>query len=207
MMKKIDLNFSYKGDRQYIQGPDIFNQCFRVLMEQTLDEVGNLEFAIHKMTDSNLTLMLYQKQQAPEVDSRDIAILKFSSCGRLWQANLINADTKPVDRVPYDENSIIELCEIDADARWIILKSGEAPYSDMETLVSMNKALHMKLFPQLQGSWVFCRWESPRWPLEGGMKSVCVRIVQTLGTRLTKSEVSFEGEVLGYIYFSARNNQ
>lgn len=208
MMTKIALNFRYKGDRQYIHGTDMFNQCFKVLKEQTQGEIGNLEFAIHKMTDSNLSLILYQKQQAPEVDYRDIAILKFSSCGLLWQANLINADTKPTDRYSYDEASIIELCEIDETARYIFLNGGETPYSEIETLVSMTKALHLKLFPQLQGSWVFCRWESPRWPLgSGSMRSVSIRLMQAVGTRLTKSEVSLEGEVLGHIYFSARNSQ
>lgn len=206
-MKKIDLNFRYKGDRQYIHGTDMFNQCLRVLKEQTQGEIGNLEFAIHKMTDSNLSMMLYQNQQALEVDCRDIAILKFSSCGLLWQANLINADTKPADRYSYDEASIVELCEIDEAARYIFLNGGETPYSEMETLVSMNKALHLKLFPQLQGSWVFCRWESPLWPLSGSLGNVSIRLIQAVGTRLTKSEVSLEGEVLGHIYFSARNIQ
>lgn len=206
-MKKIDLNFRYKGDRQYIHGTDMFNKCFRVMKEQTQGKIENLEFTIHKMTDSNLSLMLYQNQQFLDVDDRDIAILKFSSCGLLWQANLINADTKPTDRYSYDEASIVELCEIDDTARYIFLNSGETPYSEIETLVSMTKALHLKLFPQLLSSWVFCRWESPCWPLGGSMRGVCIRLLQAAGTRLTKSEVSLEGEVLGNIYFSARNTQ
>lgn len=206
-MKKIDLNFRYKGDRQYVHGTDILNQCYRVLKEQTKNKIENLEFTIHKMTDSNLSLILYQNQQFSEVDARDIAILKFSSCGLLWQANLINADTKPTDRYSYDEASIVKLCEIDDTARHIFLNSGESPYSEIETLVSMTKALHLKLFPQLRSSWVFCRWESPRWPLRGSLRGVYISLLQAAGTRLTKSKVSLEGEVLGNIYFSARNTQ
>ncbi|MFT5438697.1 MAG: hypothetical protein ACI9MJ_000557 [Alphaproteobacteria bacterium] len=207
MMKKFELNFSYKGTRQYIQGPDMFNQCIVALNENNQPHIEDVEFTIHKMTGANLSLRLFPRDEAPEKDKQDIAILKFGSGGDLWQATLVNADSNPANRQPYDEAPVVDQCDIDEEARAIWFKGHQAPYSDIETLVSMNKALHQRLFPDLPGQWVFVGWQSRCWPLQTKFEDTGIRLIKALGTRLTEAEVCRGDETLGSIYFSARTDQ
>jgi hypothetical protein len=206
-MKRFELDFSFKGARQYIQGPDIFDESVRLLREQAGDNLEFLEFVIHRMTDRNLYLTLYPAAQVPQLDAQDVAELKFTVSGQSWVARLTDTANQPASRRPYDETMVVEKCEIDEVERRIVFRRGETPYSMMETLVSMNKALHLKVFPDARGSWVFCQWNSPHWPLDESLNGVCIQLKQALGTRLTRAEVSLDDRVIGQMYFSARDKQ
>jgi hypothetical protein len=205
-MKNIDLAFCFKGARQYIHGTDMLNQCTALLREKLGGGLEQLDFVIHRMTDRNLCLSLYPAESVPDFDALEVAGLKFAVAGKYWDARLSDADDSPDCRYPYDEDVVVHLSSLDAVGRQIVLQQ-EAPYSEIETLVAMTKALHQKVFPELDGSWVFCRWSSPRWPLAENLRGVCIKLTQTLGTRLTRSEVSLDGKMLGHIYFSARSSK
>lgn len=203
-MTKQELNFSFKGARQYIQGPDIFNECTRLLQAQFTNTLEKIEFVIHRMTDSNLVLILREQTVPPQPNAHAVAEFKFQAANKHWEAQLIETGVRPDARNPYDESEVVDRCCINVQDRCIVLDHGESPYSVMETLVSMNKAMHLRVFPGMEGSWLFCRWSSPRWPLGTSLNGVRIQLIQTLGTRLTRAEVSREGNVLGHIYFSAR---
>jgi hypothetical protein len=205
-MKNVDLAFCFKGARQYIHGTDMLNQCTTVLREKLVGGLEQIDFVIHRMTDRNLCLSLYPAESAPEFDVQEVAGLKFSVAGKYWDARLTDADDSPDCRYPYDEDVVVHLSSLDAVGRQIVLQQ-ETPYSEIETLVAMTKALHQKVFPDLSGSWVFCRWSSPRWPLDNSLNGVRIQLIHALGTRLTRSEVSLDGKMLGHIYFSARSSK
>ncbi len=206
-MKSYELNFSFKGARQYIQGPDIFNECVCLLQEQFNGTLEGVEFVIHRMTDSNLLLTVCNQEESHQPVAQAVAELRFKAGGKSLEALLVEKGGRPESRHTYDESLVVDRCDIDLQDRQIVFDGGEVPYSAMETLVSMNKALHLKVFPNLVGSWVFCRWSCPRWPLSDNLNGVRIQLIQALGTRLTRSEVSLEGNVLGHIYFSARSNK
>ncbi len=206
-MKSYELNFSFNGARQYIHGPDIFNECVRLLQEQFNGALEGVEFVIHRMTDSNLMLTVCEQEGSPQPVAQAVAEFRFKAGGKNWEALLVEKGGRPESRNAYDESLVVDRCDIDLQGRHVVLDRGEAPYSAMETMVSMNKALHLKVFPDLDGSWVFCRWSSPQWPLAESLSGVCIQLTQTLGTRLTRSEVSLDGKVLGHIYFSARSSK
>lgn len=206
-MKKFELNFSFKGKRQYIQGPDIFNECANILKSQFRGALQDVEFVIHRMTDRDLVLVLHEEMSGAEPDALPMAQFSFHVAGQKWSCDLLELNGKPAARNEYDESLVVNLCDIDVSGRQIVLSRGAAPFSAMETLVSMNKAMHQLVFPEIEGSWVFCRWSSPVWPLAQGLHGVCIQLIQALGTRLTRSQVSLNGQVLGHIYFSARPNK
>jgi hypothetical protein len=68
----------------------------------------------------------------------------------------------------------------------------------------MTKALHLAVYPQKPGQWLFARLEAPRWPLEGVGDGLEVQLGSGVGTRLTKSAGRRGGEFLAWIYFSLR---
>jgi hypothetical protein len=200
-----ELDFSFKGKRDYVQGTDMFNESARFLGSVFGSQIEYVEFIIHRMVSSNLTLQLYGRDEAPQLDARVVATLKFSTNAMLWEAHLIPSERQPKDRFPYDEFLVIEKCKIDLVTKSISFCSDSSPYSAVETLVAMNKALHLKLFPDLDTQWVFCRWDSHFYPLAENLYGVSINLKQALGTRLTKAEIILQGNILGYIYFSAKD--
>lgn len=206
MIKPIMLQCCFKGERTYLQGADMMNHSLAHVRETLGADLSQLDFSIHRMTGANLILSLAATARAPVGLGNDVAIASFEAAGKSWQARLSDAESRPDCRYPYDEDVLIRRCSLDSQQRSILLE-GETPYTPIETIVAMTKALHLTLFPRLEGSWAFCRWESPHWPLPPILGALSVRLVQALGTRLTKSQVWHEEAKIGEIYFSARQNQ
>jgi hypothetical protein len=198
-----ELEFKFKGSRKYIQGPDILNKSFEVIEGALFGVIENLRFTIHKMTGANLVLIINSNDE--ELKSKDeiVAELQFSFEGRHWAGVLREGVTSPKVSYEYDESCIAEICNIDQTKHCATLMRA-SPFSAIETIVSMTKLLHSQIFPQIGGSWVFCRWDSPEWPIPHDLKGVDVTLMQALGTRLTRSRVTLNGRQLGQIYFSAK---
>jgi hypothetical protein len=206
-MKSFNLAFSYKGVRHYIHGSDMLNKCAELLRHQFPGNLQHFSFAIHRMTSSNLVLQLQEIVDCePKIQESDIASLRFEASGQTWIGRLVETGERPTERISYDEEKVLRLCVIEQNSRSIALHLN-SPYTAFETIISMTKALHLNAYPNMTAQWTFCRWESLHWPLVGCLKGVNICLVQTLGTRLTKSAVILNGENLGHIYFSARNNK
>ena len=139
----------------------------------------------------------------PEQDN--IAMLRLTVGDEQIQARIRSDSGVPDQRVAYDESLVTKQCQIDAAARSIKLVNDDSGFSQIEVLVSMNKALHFAVLDKpADTTWVFCRWDSPAWPLPDDLSGVIVMLKQTLGTRLTRADVELDGQMLGQIYFSAK---
>lgn len=202
-MKNVDLGVCFKGARQYVHGTDMLNKSVALLTQELGTSLEQLDFVIHRMTDRNLCLNLDSAEDAVEFQASDVAELKFFVGGHAWVARLSEMHDTLVCRYPYDEDIVVTRCHLNVQERQIVL-TDDAPYSKIETLVAMTKLLHQATFQDTAGNWVFCRWSSPFWPLAQGLNGVRIQLVQALGTRLTRSVVSLNGQTLGDIYFSAR---
>lgn len=203
-MNDCKLKLAFKGERNYVQGTTIFDETIRLLSAAGHSQLNNLEFLIHKITSANLRLVIETHHDtAPAFD--DIAVMKFVANGQPMHACIRPDAGVPDVRVPYDESAVVDRCEIDAATRSIRLVLDDSGFSQIEVLVSMNKALHLAVLEKPEGtSWVFCRWDSPCWLLPADLSGVTVTLKQTLGTRLTRADVELRGQVLGQIYFSAK---
>jgi hypothetical protein len=204
-MNRYKLKLGFKGERKYIQGPDILNQAMQCIFQTYQGDLGNVEFLIHRMTGKDLYLEFesLDKGVVPEPD--DIAILRLTVGNEQIQARIRPDSGTPDQRVAYDESLVTKQCQLDAATRSIKLVNDDSGFSQIEVLVSMNKALHLAVLDKpADTSWVFCRWDSPVWPLRADLSGATVTLKQTLGTRLTRADVELDGQMLGQIYFSAK---
>lgn len=204
-MNRYKLKLGFKGERKYIQGPDILNQAMQCILQTYQGDLGNVEFLIHRMTGNDLYLEFesLDKGVVPEPD--DIAILRLTVGNEQIQARIRPDSGTPDQRVAYDESLVTKQCQLDAATRSIKLVNDDSGFSQIEVLVSMNKALHLAVLDKpADTSWVFCRWDSPVWPLRADLSGATVTLKQTLGTRLTRADVELDGQMLGQIYFSAK---
>lgn len=204
-MKQYPLNLTFKGDRTYIHGCSMVDESTRILNRAFQGEISMLEFMIHKMTNKNLFLKIYDLKSCTSPSKDDIAITRFVINGQPILGRICSTSGQPNKRSPYNEAEIVDLCEINFSERKILLLSDISTHSAIEILVAMNKSLHLQTLKKPESSsWVFCRWDSPKWPLPKNLNGVTISIKQALGSRLTKSEVCLNGAILGNIYFSAK---
>lgn len=204
-MSGCKLNLAFKGMRKYIQGPDILNQAMQRIRETHEGNLSNIEFLINQMSNNNLHLEFESAEKGPAPELGDIAIVRLAIGERKLQARIKIDAGEPDMRLPYDESAVTNCCQIDAEARGIRLLRDESGFSQIEVLVSMNKALHLAVLDKpADTNWVFCRWSSPEWPLPADLSDVSVTLKQALGTRLTRADVELGGIILGQIYFSAK---
>jgi hypothetical protein len=203
-MNDLNLKLVLKGERNYVHGTTMFDEVVRLLSDVGCKQLNAVEFLIHKMTSANLKLVVEPYREVSPV-SDDIALIRFVVNGQSMQACVKLQEGMPETRMPYDESAVTNRCEINVANRSIRLLNDGFGFSPIEVLVSMNKALHLAVLDKpADTSWVFCRWDSPAWPLLAGLSGVTITLKQTLGTRLTRADVELAGQLLGQIYFSAK---
>jgi hypothetical protein len=194
MERQMELRF--KGERDYLQGADIFNETVRWLIAKE-GEIMNIDFTFHKLASQQLKAIVGTRPDG----AKPVAECVFTSSGTRQRAYVVEIDQPVTDRYPYPEDEIVSLMEIDLAKRRGVL-SGEARYSDIEIWVAMTKALHYKVFPDLKGKWLFVRGRFPQYANHGRATEHAVAIVASFNDKLTRSEVLVDGVKVGEIYFS-----
>ena len=66
----------------------------------------------------------------------------------------------------------------------------------------MNKHLHYSVLPAAKGKWFFTKIELNQLLPELRNAKVSIELEQNLHNRVTKSQIIFNGRLLGHIYFS-----
>lgn len=200
LMKSAEDIVAFKGDRNYLQGPDIFNRLLAFAMSDAVDaEVIDIRFAAHGFIQTN-----------------DVTMRSFSSLEEIgegeWPSTLtVNVGDEqcivamkaraplsatPV-RQPFDEASLQAAMQIDGQR---ILISPPLPHSLIEVAVSMKKKLMQAVFPAEKVKWVFVRADLKALP---GTVSENVTITCRTAApgRIYRSDLAVDGVDLGTLYF------
>ena len=198
------LDLPFKGSRQYVHGTDILDKIMELIDERNMGELRDIEYSMHKQTSNNLRLQY--ETDAPDVAEKDIvAVLRMNAAGRLAHFSIRLDKGEPEARIAYDESIIVAKCDIDKKMRCITLNGSVSKFSPIEILVAMNKALHLATLKKTEDSiWLFCRWQSPQWPLPDNLTGVKIHLIQTLGTRLTRADAVIDSRLIGQLFFSAK---
>ncbi|WP_445571524.1 hypothetical protein [Pseudomonas sp. E102] len=206
-MHSIELSLGFKGKRTYVHGPDMLNATMQSIMDHTPHaRIEKLDFKIGTMTSHLLSCHWWPRSTPRAPAGKDIASFTFHLDGVEHEGRLTQAEGLAEARRAYDESLIESNCHYSDARHSISLTNMPADFSSIEVLVSLNKALHLKELCLPNGSqWVFCRWESPKWPLSHDLGGVELTIEQTLGTRLSRTRIELGAEQIGTIYFSALN--
>lgn len=195
-MNEQHLELKFKGERDYLQGADIFNQTL-VWLGTRQSVLKDIDFTFHRLAARQLKVV---NGAAPE-GSEPVAVCAFTSGKGREQVHLVETDQAVAGRYPYPEDDIVNEMEIDLAARKGVLR-GETAYSDIEVWVAMTKALHYKTFPHLEGKWLFVRGRFPQFARHSPAKERTLVIASSFNDKLTRSEALLDGVKVGDIYFS-----
>ena len=184
------LKLCFKGDRNYVQGPDIVSALLKE-MESRL--ITNIDLKFNGIASTQLDLVDGDTNEQAKVNIRWFE----NGQERIYQ---LIENGKSIDcRFEYDEEQIIQRTKLDLDSQSIVLQQPTG-YTLCENFVAMNKFLLQSLFPDVQGKWYFTRLEQNGLIIENA--SITVKLIKNFNFRLVKSDVLVENIVIGSIYFT-----
>jgi hypothetical protein len=198
-MKKVSLEMSFKGARDYLQGGDLYNAIIAELAKvYDLDKVKTLKLSFHRFVRKNCDLFIPEQGEDISPGQDNAADISLAMADGWFSAYLVETDREVVSRTPFKEDEITDLCAVDGQT---ITISGQIDYSPIEIIVAMTKKLHYALVPTNR-KWIFSKLECSALPSRQGAGKLSVKMKHNFNNRLTKSEI-YEGDaMIGFIYFS-----
>jgi len=184
------LNFCFKGNRTYVHGTDIVSELYKNFSQS---EVTNVDIKFNGIALTNLDLV-----EGDELENAKVNI-RLTEKGTDKHFQLIESSTEIDCRYEYDEDDLLNKCNLDLQNEQISLKE-KTGYTFCENLVAMNKSLLQSLFPDESGKWYFTRLEQPKMVVDEAL--IKVKLVKNFNFRLVKSDILMNDTVIGSVYFT-----
>ena len=201
-MKKIPMQFRFKGHRIYVHGSDMYDTMVNQIEElYTREALGTIRLTIHKPAFKQCDMVLGGPGEVPARPQRPIAEMVVKGIQGPISAWLVETDREVEGRYEYDEDRIGDLCTITGNR---IIIADDSGFSSIEVAVAMTKRLHIRIFPDNEGKWFFTRLDLSR-PLEAGdALQLAIEFNHSFeDNRLTKSAIFSADAPIGRIFFSA----
>jgi hypothetical protein len=194
--KTFPLNLQFKGQRDYIQGGDIYNAINRLAPQLTDARdafVSSLAFRRFAKNDCDLLL------DKPSMDQNYVAKGKISDGQKKDLPNFWVLETEriPAGRYAFDENAIITPASI--KDKEIVLQ-GQTDYSPIEEIIALTKALHYHHMPNISGKWVFGQLDLLQ-PLSNKRQTVRIELQSVKAGKFSMSRIFADDEFTGDIRF------
>lgn len=188
-MKK-QLFFCFKGNRGYVQGPDIVSALLKEFSDK---DIKNIDLKFNGITATELDLIEGLERADAKVNIRLLEDSVEKSYQLIENGQQINC------RYEYDENKIIEKTAINIDKQGVSL-TDTTGFTFCENFVAMNKHLLQSIYPDEKGKWYFTRLELTK-PIDNN-SLIEVKLVKNFNFRLTKSDILLNDNPVGSVYFS-----
>jgi hypothetical protein len=192
----IPLNLQFKGQRNYIQGGDVYTAVHSLaprLTEANDVFVSNLAFRRFAKNDCDLSL------DQPEDGQEYIAKGKISDgqgkdLRHFW---VLESERPAAGRYAFDEQAIVTPAAIKDQE---IILQGQTGYAPIEETIALTKALHYQLMPDINGRWVFGQLDLDR-PFSATRKTLRIELISAKARRFSMSKIFEDDELTGNIRF------
>jgi len=192
MTDSFDLEFCFKGDRNYIHGTDIFNK----LTEKFVNNISKIDISFHSVAINNMTFFT----QKPETDDVKVTFRCQNDGEKIKLFGIENGTT--VDcRYEYPEEDVVKNSTMNISDETIILDFS-TDYSFIEHIVAMNKSLLETLYTDVNGKWYFTRLQLHQNVHIDTSSSITLQLKSNFQFKLTKSSIIVDENEVGFIYFS-----
>jgi len=136
-MKQLILEFSYKGDRNYVHGTDIYKQIIKNLNGIGYDNWQYFELNIKKICQYNLTCFLTDTKQKQFKEVVNFKLVKDKK--EIYGSLIENSDKEIVSRYPFDEKEITNHCLIYPEQKTITYCNLQNRQTIIEIIIFMSK--------------------------------------------------------------------
>jgi len=192
------LNLSFKGNRDYLHGTDMYNSIVEIAARQNTPIAGH-RLAIHAFARSQCELTMFASGEPLATPAHLVADFSFDTAPGRVTGFLSETGAEVKIRYPYEEERIDALCKTSGGQ---IRIGGDSGYSPIEVIVTMTKHLHNSALTQPSGKWVFTKLELSRALRADDAKQTAIVLLHNFNNRLTKSQILSGDEAIGHVYFS-----
>lgn len=195
---KVPLHLRFKGNRDYLQGPDILDATIAVLdAEYGATALSEIDFSFHRMARRTLTV---SDEHYPELGD-PVAECAYSIEEDRRKVFLYETAESVMERYPYDEDLICHDFQINQEDQSGVL-IGSPAFSAIEIWVALTKDLHQKALPEIKGKWLFVRGRFPGYSKNAKVGERRLKIVSNFQNKMTRTELFADGVKAGEIFFS-----
>jgi hypothetical protein len=197
---EIDIPFRYKGKRNYVHGPDIYNSVLRAVRDLLNVYPARINGSFHRLLRNN-GICTIQKDIDQTNREGAYAIFSMKIKEEIFHASVYDAGTKISSSYSYDEKKVLEGVIVEDDEIRMVAKKR---CSYMEELVAMTKKLHLSLYPNAIGKWLVTKImiEHVVDPNSYWGHVLAVKSERNFHNRLTQCSISLDAKRLGVINFS-----
>lgn len=199
-MKKYNLEFCFKGNRTYVQGPDIFDAVVDILNKEfIIEDITNIKYAAHEMLHKNANLYITENFDKTDFDIIN-SVITFKINNKKMTAIVSENDDTIKNSTEYSEEIVRTKSTLSNNC---ITFSNELDTSLTEIIVSMNKYFLQQTIPE-NGKWIVTKFEYRNLTdlVKIKNKELKLELTNNFNNKLTKSTVIVDTLVVGYLYFS-----
>ena len=195
-MKKT-LLLSYKGDREYLHGSDIFD-ALSGLAEELAGGTGAF---IERITFRRFARFSCKVLTKPPTDPSQIVsqskirIPGISSID-IW---IVETESPITLRRPFDEEQLLANASLGPDGCSVYLPS-RTGYSPIEEVIVLTKHLNYAVTPVVNGKWIFGQLDLVE-ALSADYKEMVIRMKSLVKGRFSVNEILTDGRSIGTIRF------
>jgi len=188
----------FKGKRNYLQGPDIQQAALNCLaLAYPASAITDIDIVFHGMARTGLSML-----EAATPEAEPLVQLR-CKVGDDRKKFILVEDGRPIlERVEYAEEKIVAATDIQIAAA-TATSVDALPYSNIERWVAMVKALHLAVYPDLVGKWLYVRGKFDRYQdvYEPPAQHQVV-VEANFNSKMTRTAVLIDRQRLGDIFFS-----
>ena len=200
-MERNKIEFCFKGQRDYIQGPDIYNQVNQYIIDElNMKDIIRIDLIIHRLISNNLTVEMAKDTDSIKKENIS-AIFSFMHGDNKYTLLLFESNSKIECRLEFPEEEIVKKFTVDVKEKKIYLNAN-VDFTELEIITAMNKKLLKTLYPDLNRKWLFTRLQTDRYLKECNYNTIAVELQHNFNFKLTKSLIKIDDRERGYIYFS-----
>lgn len=200
MTQTYPLELPFRGERPYLHGTDLHEAVMAALSGQIPE--GPVSLTFHSLL-KNLPDLVVSTDSLRHLreDPAFRGELRLGAGEVVLNAVMMESNRPVTERKVCNENDVAAAARMDAAQQTATLVNPEVG-NLIESIVFLNKRLHLQLLPHLSPKWLFARLE-----LSGALPSqapsiLAITLKQVLGNRFTRSEIFFDGRRFGSISFS-----
>jgi hypothetical protein len=190
----------FKGERNYLQGGDIYDGLIAALKEGELGELdGPIFLKMARFTRWQIEVHVNEGEATPTSPPNAVGHFRATIAGKLRLGWIMECERPVTDRREFDESRITYNATLSGEQ---ISYAGHGESTPSEIAVALTKHLHNALFPPQGRRWIVTGFDLSR-PFEDRDKlAMAVRLAHNMSNRLTKSSVLSGEETLGSLFFS-----
>ena len=197
-MQEFDLEFCFKVNRKYVQGPDIFDTAIKNISKE-YDEIKAIKYTAYAMLYKNATMYITNKVVKSDYsiinslisfiqgDMKFYAVIsennKLIECSSIYSEEIVENNSKITDNMISFKNILSD--------------------SYTEIVVSMNKYFFNQTI-KLEGKWIVTKFDYFELTdiVNIKNKDIALKLLQNFNNKLTKSLLLLDDKPVGYLYFS-----